>query len=77
MGQGERMKRFGEKLRTLRQRRGWTLRELATLLEMGAHSHLANLETGKNKPTAELILKIAELFAVSTDQLMKDELELD
>ncbi|MFN8489583.1 MAG: helix-turn-helix transcriptional regulator [Caldilineaceae bacterium] len=54
-----------------------TLRELATLLEMGAHSHLANLETGKNMPTAALILKIAELFAVSTDQLMKDELDLE
>jgi len=53
------------------------LRELATLLEMGAHSHLATLETGKNMPTAELILRIAELFAVSTDQLMKDELDLD
>ena len=71
------MKRFGEKLRTLRQQRGLTLSELATLLEMGAHSHLANLETGKNMPTVELILKIAELFAVSTDQLMKDELDLD
>ena len=77
MGQGERMKRFGKKLRTLRQRRGLTLRELAAMLDLGAHSHLANLETGKNMPTADLILKIAELFDVSTDQLMKDELDLD
>ncbi len=77
MLQGERMKRFGDKLRTLRQRHSWTLRELATLLGMSAHSHLANLESGKNMPTAELILKIAELFAVSTNQLMKDELDVD
>jgi transcriptional regulator with XRE-family HTH domain len=71
------MKRFGEKLRTLRKRRGLTLRQLASMLEMGAHSHLANIETGKNKPTADLILKIADLFQVSTDQLMRDELEID
>jgi transcriptional regulator with XRE-family HTH domain len=71
------MRRFGKKLRTLRQQRGWTLRELAAILEMGAHSHLANLETGKNMPTADFILRIAELFGVSTDQLMKDELDLD
>jgi transcriptional regulator with XRE-family HTH domain len=71
------MKRFGEKLRALRQQRGLTLRQLASMLEMGAHSHLANIETGKNKPTADLILKIADLFGVTTDQLMRDELEIE
>jgi transcriptional regulator with XRE-family HTH domain len=71
------MKRFGKKLRALRQRRGLTLRQLASILGMGAHSHLANIETGKNKPTANLILKIADLFGVTTDQLMRDELEID
>ncbi len=71
------MKRFGEKLRALRKRRGLTWTQLASTLEMGPHSHLANIETGKNKPTAELILKMADLFEVSTDQLMRDELEID
>lgn len=71
------MKRFGEKLRTLRQRHGLTLRELASILGMGAHSHLANLETGKNMPTAELIVKIADYFGVSLDQLMRDEVDLE
>ncbi len=71
------MKKFGEKLRTLRQRRGLTLRQLASMLGMGAHSHLANIETGRNKPTADLIVKIADLFQVTTDQLMRDELEVD
>ena len=70
------MDRFGEKLRTLRKRRGLTLRQLAAILEMGAHSHLANIETGKNTPTAHLILKIADYFEVSTDELMRDDLEL-
>jgi len=70
------MKKFGEKLRYLRQQQGLSLRKLASELDMGAHSHLAHIETGKNQPTANLILKIARFFDVSIDLLMKDELEL-
>jgi transcriptional regulator with XRE-family HTH domain len=69
------MKRFGEKLRILRQRERMTLRQLADML--GIHnSHVARIEQGQ-KPSVELILKISHLFNISLDQLMKDELELD
>ncbi|MBN2006603.1 MAG: helix-turn-helix transcriptional regulator [Anaerolineae bacterium] len=71
------MQRFGEKLRTLRQRQGLSIRQLATALEVNAHSHIAKIETGQSHPSADLILKIARFFDVSIDQLMKDELELD
>jgi len=39
--------------------------------------HISELESGKKKPTAELVLNAARLFCVSTDQLLKDELDLD
>jgi len=69
------MKRFGEKLRALRQREGMTLRQLSDML--GVHnSHIARIEQGQ-KPSVELILKISHIFNVSLDRLMKDELELD
>ncbi len=71
------MKRFGEKLRTLREKRSLTVRQLASLLEINSHSHIVGLEAGKHNPSAELILKIARYFDVSTDQLMKDELEIE
>ena len=71
------MNKCGEKLRTLRKRQGLTLRQLASILGMGAHSHLANIETGKNTPTAELIVKIADYFEVSLDQLTRDGIDLD
>ena len=71
------MKKFGEKLRVLRKQRGLTLRQLAAILGMKAHSHLSYIETGKNNPTADLILGIADYFNVSLDQLMRDELELE
>lgn len=71
------MKRFGKKLRTLRKQRSLTVRQLATFLEINSHSHIVGLEAGKHNPSAELILRIARYFDVSTDQLMKDELDLD
>ncbi len=71
------MQKFGEKLRDLRDRRGMTLKELALELGYSAHGYISELEAGKKKPTAELVLNVARLFDVSTDQLLKDELDLD
>ena len=71
------MQRFGEKLRTLRMRRGMTLRELADALGYVSYSYLGLLENGKKKPTAELVMKVAQLFQVTTDQLLWDHLDVD
>lgn len=69
--------RFGEKLRTLRKRQGMTQREVATALGLAAHSYINALETGKKKPTIELVLHIAKLFRVTIDQLLDDALEVE
>jgi transcriptional regulator with XRE-family HTH domain len=69
------MKRFGEKLRVLRQRRGMSLQDLAEVLGFSkAHAH--RLEQGLRKPHADLLLRIAEYFEVSLDDLMRDEREV-
>ncbi len=68
--------RFGEKLAILRKQRGLTLRQLGKMLQVD-HSYISQLEKRKTKPNAIMILKIAEIFNVSTDLLMKDELDLD
>ena len=70
------IRRFGEKLRLLRSRRGITLKELAHKLGYSAHGYISEIESGKKKPTADLVLKVAELFAVTTDQLLRDEVKL-
>ena len=70
------MQRFGGKLRTLRKKHGLSYRKLASELGV-AHSHIAGIEAGSHKPSADLVLKIAKFFQVSTDQLMDDDLELD
>ena len=71
------MQRFGEKLRTLRHRQDISLRDLATQLGFQSHAHVARIERSEKTPSADVILKIAELFQVSLDQLMRDDLELD
>ncbi|MEM6256624.1 MAG: helix-turn-helix transcriptional regulator [Cyanobacteria bacterium P01_D01_bin.156] len=69
------MKRFGAKLHQLRTQQGLTLAELGGLL--GVHNtFVSQLERGRKLPNAEMILKVADTFNVSTDQLMRDELDL-
>ena len=70
------MKRFGEKLRTLRLREGYTTRQLADHLGV-SHTHVIGIENGKRGTSTELVLRIADLFHVTIDQLMRDELEVD
>jgi transcriptional regulator with XRE-family HTH domain len=70
------MQRFGEKLRALRLQSGMTLTELSNELGYSAHGYLSEIESGKKLPTVQLVLKVAELFNVTTDQLLKDTLEL-
>jgi transcriptional regulator with XRE-family HTH domain len=70
------MERFGEKLRVLRKRRGMTQQELADALGFAARSYISSLESNEKEPSARLVLKISQLFAVSADQLLQDELEV-
>jgi len=69
------MNRFGEKLRTLRKRHGYGLQQLGEILQVH-HTFVSQLELGKKLPNALMILKIADIFGVSTDALMRDELEV-
>lgn len=71
------MKRFGEKLRTLRKQNNLTLKELAQNLGYAAHSHISQIESGKKIPTVQFVIKVSDLFDVSTDQLLKDTLDID
>jgi transcriptional regulator with XRE-family HTH domain len=72
------VRRFGEKLRILRKRHGLSQRELAEALGyVSATAYISDFETGKRKPTLEMVLKVADFFGVSLDQLARDDLEVD
>ncbi|MEL6353954.1 MAG: helix-turn-helix transcriptional regulator [Cyanobacteria bacterium J06627_28] len=69
------MDRFGEKLRCLRKRRHLTLIDLGNFLDVH-NTFVSQIEKGRRIPNAEMILKVADIFDVTTDQLMRDNLEL-
>lgn len=70
------MKRVGEKLHQLRQRHDLTTRELADKLQT-SHTQILRIEKGQRQPSGDLILRMAQVFQVSLEQLMQDELEID
>lgn len=68
---------FSEKLKNLRVEHGDTQSALATKLNVSQNA-VYNWENGKREPNLETILKIADIYDVSTDYLMgldnKDDL---
>lgn len=68
--------KLGEKLRALRQRDGFTVRQLGERLGVD-HSHITKIERSENIPSLPLALKMADLFGVSLDQLARDEIKLN
>jgi len=71
------MQRFGEKLRTLRKQHGMTLQNLADELGFSSAGSVGDLESGRKKPSLEVVVKISRIFGVSVDELVKDELDLE
>ena len=71
------MKRFGEKLRALRETHNYSQRQLASLLGISSHSHIVNLEAGRKRPSLGLIEKICQLFVITPNHLLLDDWELD
>jgi transcriptional regulator with XRE-family HTH domain len=70
------MKRFGEKLQVLRERRRLSLQQLADLLGV-SKSFIWKVEQGQKIPNIAMLIKITDLFEVASDRLIRDELELD
>ena len=69
------VRRLGEKIRTLRIHHGITMQGLADKLGTSS-GYISLVENGQRKPGAEFVFRIAQLFGVSTDILLNDELDL-
>jgi len=58
-----------EKIRQLRQQRGWSIRELS--IQTGIDSaNLTKMETGKRKITIQSAMKISTAFGCWLDELL-------
>ncbi len=70
------MQNFGKKVRTLRKRQGMTLKQLTAALGLTSIGYISEIEHGTKILSAKLIVKLADIFGVTTDLLMRDELEI-
>lgn len=65
---------FADKVIHHRKKNGWTQEELAEKMGVSRQS-ISKWEGAQSVPDLEKILKLSNLFGVSTDYLLKDELE--
>lgn len=65
---------FADKLIQLRKKNGWSQEELAEQMNVTRQS-VSKWEGAQSIPDLEQIIKLSELFGVTTDYLLKDEIE--
>lgn len=65
---------FADKLILLRKKAGWSQEELAEQMDVTRQS-VSKWEGAQSVPDLDKILRLSELFGVSTDYLLKDEIE--
>lgn len=67
---------LADKIINERKKNGWSQEELAEMLGVSRQS-VSKWEGAQAVPDLQKILKLAEIFGVSTDYLLKDEIEAD
>ena len=64
---------LAEKITELRKKNGWSQEELAEQLDVSRQS-ISKWESAQSTPDMNRILKMSDIFGVSTDYLLKDEM---
>lgn len=67
---------LADKISNLRKKNGWSQEELAQKLGVTRQS-VSKYEGAQSIPDLDKILKLSQIFGVTTDYLMKDELEME
>lgn len=67
---------FGEKLRILRGKSQMTQAALARQID-AKRAHINNLEVSRRSPSLQIIIQVADLFAVTTDYLLRDDIPVE
>jgi transcriptional regulator with XRE-family HTH domain len=73
------IERLGKKVRRLREQAGLSQSELAQQIGLSDQSKgfISEIESGKKIPRAEWVLRLALFFGVSTDYLLRDDMDDD
>ena len=59
---------FGKRLRQLREQRGLTQEQLSNMLDI-EWQHISRLENGKNLPSCNILISIAQVFDIDIRKL--------
>lgn len=65
---------LAEKIMELRKKKGWSQEQLGEWLDISRQS-VSKWESGASIPDLDKIVKMSQIFSVSTDYLLKDEIE--
>lgn len=65
------MSEFSSRLTSLREDKGWSKTYVAKAIGLKSMQTYANWEYGRTEPDFQMLDKIADLFNVSTDYLLK------
>jgi len=68
VGDWKKQKRFGQRVREALERRQWSIRALAVLVDC-SEGYLGRLVRGEQEPTWSLAVAIADALAVKVDEL--------
>lgn len=67
--------KVGERIKEQRTRYGWSQEQLAKELHV-SRSAVSSWEVGRNYPDLETILAISDLFGISLDNLLREDVEM-
>lgn len=62
---------LAENIKRLRKKEGWSQSELAEKIDTHV-SHVNRIETGKYKPSVDVLIKLSYVFEVSLDYLVSE-----
>lgn len=65
---------LAEKISMMRKKNGWSQEELAYQLNVSRQS-VSKWESGTSIPDLDRVIKLSQIFSVSTDYLLKEEIE--
>jgi transcriptional regulator with XRE-family HTH domain len=64
------LRQLAERIKTLREARGWTQEQLAERAAM-QRSYLADLELGRRNPSVRTLVKVANAFGIAVAELLE------
>ena len=62
---------FGQALRSLRTKRGWTQTDLALRADVD-RNYVSLIELGRNSPSVRMVFRLCEALDVTPSELLKD-----